>query len=280
MLLGTNKSIEDRILEALAERPGTPKALWIHINNPPAGGEPTSIQAVYKSLRQLLKDGVVVKARHKISLNEEWVHKLNHLFNKETSRLHLEEGETLIYKFKGLSELDKYWKHVVIGFIHTLKGPVFHSEPHEMWIHLEDRYQSQIEYIQSFAKHQRYCYLVFGGTTTMDTEYKRAYQNEYLNVDLQNKPTFIKRNQFVTIIGDTIITTIISAPLAEKIDKLYDSIQEKDPEFGNKLKEVFINPGPVKLRIERNKLKARKLRKQLSKNFYIPQELIGEYKLF
>ncbi len=276
MLLSSNKSIEDRIVEHLGHGPETPKKLWSQINTT----EPTSIQAVYKALKKLEKDEIVLKAKHKITLSEEWVEKVGRLLIKDTPYIQLEDGEVITYKFKGLSELDRHWKHVVKNFIKTLKGPVFHSEPHEMWIHIADRYESQIDYINSFAKDKRYCYLIFGGTTAMDKEYKRQHQNDFLSVNLEDKPTFIKRNEFLTIIEETIITTIINDELGSKIDALYDSTKDIDPNFGKRVEELFIHTGPVKLRIELNGNKARLLRKKLSKNFFIPQELIAEYNLF
>lgn len=276
MILGSNKSIEDQIVEHLGHKPESAKVLWAEINTK----EPTTIQAVYKALRKLLKDGVIVKAGSKISLNEEWIEKVGKLFANDTPAIQLEEGEAVTYKFKGLSELDRHWKHVVKNFIKTLHGPVFHSEPHEMWIHLADRYESQVEYITSFEKHKKYCFLVFGGTTAMDKEYKREYQNEYLQVDLVDNPIFIKRNHFVTIIADTIITTILTEELGQRIDRVYDTTSTLDPDFGTKIQAAFANAGPVKLRIERNLRKAKQIRKVLSKNFFIPQELIAQYNLF
>jgi hypothetical protein len=276
MLLGSNRSIEDQIVEHLGHKSGSAKVLWAEINE----REPTTIQAVYKAVRKLLKDGVLVKAGKKLSLSEEWLEKVGRLLSTDTPAIQLEDGEAVTYKFKGLSELDRHWKHVVKNFIKTLHGPVFHSEPHEMWIHLADRFESQTEYIKSFEREKKFCFLVFGGTTFMDKEYKRQYQNEYLSVDLLDHPTFIKRDQFVTIIADTIITTIISEELSERIDAIYGSTQTIDPDFGKKIEAAFAHAGSVKLRIERNKEKAKRMRKQLSKNFYIPKELIEEYDLF
>jgi hypothetical protein len=181
----------------------------------------------------------------------------------------LGDEESLTYKFKGLSELDRYWKHAVKNFIKNISGPVFHSEPHEMWIHLEDRYESQVAYIKSFEENKQHCYLVFGGKTFMDKEYKRQYQNNFLQVDLLDKPEFIKRNHFVTIVGDIIITTMIAEELAERIDAIYEQVVTVDPTFTSKIQTAFINPGPVKLKIERNEEKAERMRRRLSKNFYI-----------
>jgi hypothetical protein len=276
MILGSNKSIEDRIIEYLGHKSVSAKVLWLEIN----ALEPASVQAVYKSLHKLFKDGVVTKIGNKIQLNEEWIEKVAKLIKTDSPTVQLEDGEAVTYKFNGLSELDRHWKHVVKNFINNLHGPVFHSQPHEMWIHLADRFESQTEYIKSFEANKRHCFLVFGGTTAMDKEYKRAYQNEYLAVDLIDKPPYIKRNQHMTIIGDSIITTILSDSLSERIDAVYDSTNTVDPNFDKKILEAFSNPGKVMLRIEKNLLKAQKVRKQLSKNFYISQELINQYKLY
>jgi hypothetical protein len=127
---------------------------------------------------------------------------------------------------------------------------------------------------------KRHCYLVFGGTTFMDREYKREYQNEYLAVDLLDAPTFIKRNRYITIIGNIIITTVINEDLGEKIDAVYDSTTAQDLEFEKRIQHAFKDGGQVRLRIEKDVEKAKRMRKQLSKNFYIPKELIEKHNLF
>ncbi|PIP87389.1 hypothetical protein COW81_00375 [Candidatus Campbellbacteria bacterium CG22_combo_CG10-13_8_21_14_all_36_13] len=80
-------------------------------------------------------------------------------------------------------------------------------------------------------------------------------------------------------IGDFVVTTRITDDLAEKIDRLYKNVSEEDLAI-KKLQEIFKNPGPLSVKLENNPKKARALRKKLSKNFYIPKELIEKYDLF
>ena len=67
--------------------------------------------------------------------------------------------------------------------------------------------------------------------------------------------------------------------IADKIDKLYK--EEKDLEnFKKRFSEIEIENKNARLIVERNKKKAKMLRKKLSKNFYIPKDLIEKYDLF
>lgn len=276
MLLASNKSIEDKIIELLSSKPLISRDIWSEINS----RSPTTIQGVYKSIRRLLKDDIIVKAGGIISLNQEWVEKVGKLLNTKNLSMDLHEGESISYKFKGLSELDAYWKHTIKNFLKNLPGPIFHCEPHEIWIYLEDRFKSQTEYLRSFNENSRYGFLIFGSNTYKDREYKNKYQNNFVKIDLDERQSFVKRNRYTTIVGDVIVTTILTDSISKKIDTLYNSTLSIDNNFGEKIREILKQSGQVKLYIEKNSLKAKKIRKKLSKNFFISKEFADKFQLF
>ncbi len=276
MLLATNKSIEDKIIELLSKKPLSSRDIWYIINS----RSPVTVQGLYKSIRNLIKDGVIVKARGIVSINQEWIEKVNNLLNTKSFDLKLNEQESITYKFKSLSDLDTYWKHTVKNYIKDLSGPIFHCEPHEIWIHIEDRFESQIKYLNQFKENKRFGFLIFGSDTYMDKEYRNSYQNEYLRFDLNKNVPLIKRNQYITVIDNIIITTILDESTSKKIDDLYACTKSNDINFKNKLQNILENSRSVKLRIEKNIEKAKKIRKQLSKNFNISKKLVEEFNLF
>lgn len=275
MILGSRQTIEDKVIQMAANTSRTPKQLWAEINGT---GSPVTIQAVYKAIRNLLREGIVVKAGKKILLNQEWLEKVDQLFISPATFPALADGEAVTYKFNNLSNLDIFWKHTVIGTLREMEElPVFHFDPHEMWIYLSDRKESQEKYLTSFSEKKRFAYMTLGGLTALDKEYKAKYQNEFLEICLKKSD---KRNTHLTILGDIVVATTISDMLAEQVDKIYEAFPSADESFVSKLEEAFKDSGPAKIKIEKNKSKAKKLRKQLAKNFFVPKEIVKKFSLF
>jgi hypothetical protein len=277
MLLGSNQTIEERIISILAKESLSPQKLWLRVRE--QAGEVT-IQAVYKALRMLMAEGAVVRDMKKVALSEEWRGRLTELFSERRATFELAEGESVTYRFKDLASHDFFWKHTVSSFLKQEEAvPVFHYVPHEMWVHFPDREESQIKYLRSFEEKKRLGYLALGGETFMDKEYKRTYQSEFLSIDTYGPDKIFERNRHYSIIGDIIVTTSVSEELAGMVDLIYE---ESSPEsdFLKSIHEVFKTSGAGKIKIERNKAKAKKLRKRISKNFFIPQEVINKHSLF
>ena len=83
----------------------------------------------------------------------------------------------------------------------------------------------------------------------------------------------------MTVIDSYIITARISNKLASKIDNLYLE-NNTEIELKEKIHSLLIKPGKMTLSIENNQTKAKKLRKRMSKDFYVPRELIEKHDLF
>ena len=69
MLYSTNKTLEDRIVEILSHGNKTAKEL---LNEVELGGEDFTIQGVYKVIRKLSKDNIVLKHNRTYILGREW----------------------------------------------------------------------------------------------------------------------------------------------------------------------------------------------------------------
>lgn len=273
MIISNHESTEDVIVKILAHTTMEMKDLHSSLLK---SDRPITLQALYRSVNHLVASGVLVKRGLVYLVNKEWVHGVVDYFNRDTAP-QLSAGETVSYSFKSLSALDAYWKHTVLQ-LHAVLGdyPIFFYNTHVVWLHLSDRKESQTNYLNSFDHDKKYAYFVVGGSSPVDQEFKKFFNREYLRVELR-KIDSIKYDS-VTTHTDFIITVKFTKKTTALIEQVYSeskTMQELESLLNRRLK----NNLSVQLIIERNAKKAEKLRKVLSKNFYIPKEIKDEFKL-
>jgi DNA-binding Lrp family transcriptional regulator len=240
-------------------------------------GQTVTIQGVYKRIRQLISDGVVLKNKKTVAINSEWAENLQNLLDNVLHTPGLKTGESIIYSFKRLSPLDAYWKHVMAPLEISFAGyPIFLYNPYEIWIDLSDRKNSEVNYFQAFAKEQRYCFCSLGKQNYRNQAFKKEYQSKYLQVSVGDE-NFSDRD-YIAVIADYIITTKLTPALAKSINFIYASDNKNS--LSEKVEALFSGSTAIKLKIERNENKAKRFRKKISKDFYIPKEVSEKYNLF
>ncbi len=268
-----NNNIEEIAVLYFLEKEGTAKSLRSHLGNTDKG---VTIQGVYKALKKLTANGILIKKNKNFVVSREWAENLIQILGGKEKYIDLKQGESASFTFNSLTHLDAYWKHVLIALDEFGDFPAFFYNPHEIWTFLEDRQESQEKFLKSFNQEKRYGYLRLGDTSPIEKEYKKNFGGEFLQIDLSNKKIF---NDYVTVVQDYIVTTKISRKSMEKIDELFS----QDISFESikiRLRGIISEKQKVKLVIENNKDKAKKIRKRISENFYIPKELIKKYDLF
>ncbi len=269
-----NKGLEEMAVLYFLEAENTAKAFREHLKS---SGHPITIQGVYKALNKLVAEGVLVKNRMKFVVSREWVEHLIEKLGGTSADLEMSEGEITTHQFTSLNQLDAYWKHRISTLLAAFSNyPMFSYETHSIWVYLSDRKVSEENFFKSFEKNQRFAFFRVGGTTFGDKEYKRAYANEYLKIDTADKRIL---GNHMSIVEDYIITTKLEKDVENQIDAIFLD-KENEDEIQKSLETILGKKQKVKLSIERNKEKAKKYRKKISENFYVPQELIKKYDLF
>lgn len=275
MIYSSDIETDDLIIEALAT--GEMRVRDLHARIEPI--HEVTIQAIYNALNQLIEAGVVWKTGVRVGLSKEWAQKVGEKLLGASTTPALKNGESITYSFISLDELDKYWKHLTL----SIRGvdpeyPVYFVEPHEIWVYLSGRSKSQQEYLESFSKKGHYAFMTLGSETFHDIDYRKKFMSDYLQIELRPDAP-IERNVHTTIIDDYIVSTILKDSSSQKIDECYSDYKNK-AQLEDKLAQIFSEPQQTKIRLIKNKERARRLRKKLSKPFYIPKELKEKYDLF
>lgn len=263
MLYSNESNLEDQIVELTVNSRNTIKSLHLRLNKENS----LSLRAVYKAVNKLVGAGVLIKVGKQILIDHEWTKGVEDMLVSASAAPTLSSGERAVYTFISIEHLDSFWKTIILPLEQSVSArEILFYNPHNFWAYLPARKESEDAYYRHFSETGRYGFFTVGGNSRADTEFKREYQNEHLQIDLRNI-SFFRRTDHITIINSMIITVRLAKGISERIDKLYASgknIKDILPEIIN----ICSKPGKIRFLLENNQTKANKLKKVLAKNFY------------
>src|SRR5262245_35928335 len=143
MLLSTRQSLADILVSILAEQSSSDVRRLHH--EVASRHRHFSLPAVYKELRNLQEQGVVVRRKKELSLNMTWILNLIDLADRmydthvespvPANVLPLETGKTT-FRFSNLARVDDFWMHAAILMLqHSQRKTMFQWFPHP-WFNL------------------------------------------------------------------------------------------------------------------------------------------------
>lgn len=237
-------------------------------------------QGVYKSLSYLIDKEIINKNKKSLSLNNIWIEKLRSFSEKVSENyslkdfddyLLLDDKEKITYNFKNAVKLDNQWLHFVLIISKRLKNkPVFIWNPHHWFI--LGRSESEKTFFSWFNKEKRDVFVTIGDNTELDKFTMREIKTDNVHVNLDSNFSF-SNSEYITVIGDYILTTKYSEDFNKKIDEFFDIRKEVNLESKSELFNIIKKPQKTKIILERNKKKAIKYSKIMSKDFYLNEEI-------
>lgn len=275
MLFSKKEDLVDLIIKNLIHEGKTAKKLLGDISDQ---DQDYTIQAIYVVLRELVQSEVLIKTGFYYNINEEWKNNIMKEFSSLENN-EIADGEKQIFVLNSLSHQDLQWKNSILP-LHNLypEDPIFFYNYHYVWIHLgQTREQSELDYYKSFLDQKRYAFSLVGSQSPLEIETKKMIENDYVRVFIDDKP--IHSTGYITIINDYIITTYLPKKTLAEISNSYKK-SKTITELRRHLQDLDFRSGKLKIIIERSREKAKKLRKKMSKDFYIPKELREKFDLF
>ncbi len=263
MLYSAKEKLEDILVRLLLRSPAHMKSLHKRVREE---GRVVSLRAIYKAVDSLLGEGVFMKVGKNVWISQEWVRKLREHLSAPLPALGL--GEKISYTFTSIEHLDAFWKTIALQLEEYERDEqIFFYNSHNFWAYIPQRKASEDAYYEHFTTERKHAYFTVGGVSHADRDFKRKYQNEYLQIDTRAHAG-IGRRDHITILGDFIITVQLSNELTKRIDALYEGGQSVET-FLPLVIEVCAMYGKTKFVFENNARKAKNLRQKLSPSFYI-----------
>ncbi len=270
MFLNSKPNVSEVIINALAD--GELDSLFL-LEKAQAKMSVTK-QGFYRALRELLKQEVVTKNKQLVFLSPLWVNKvyrftskLNKTSIKQGSEtlLHLEEGDTMVFRFKSIVDLYLLWNHYFFIFCQETEGPVVFFNSHNFWALIRSDIENEMyAWIKS---HKKEAYSVIGYGTPLDRTTSDYLKKDYgIRLSYEDKPS-IKETEFPAVFGDYVMSTVLDATTVMAINALYKKYTKWEPVIQVELQEIISRMRRSKVVIERNKKKAEQLRKKLMKYF-------------
>ncbi|OGI82823.1 hypothetical protein A3B93_00255 [Candidatus Nomurabacteria bacterium RIFCSPHIGHO2_02_FULL_42_24] len=269
------QKIEDLILGVLSNGAENTKSLIEKIK---LLRKNTSKQAIYKSLKNLKENEVIIHSKEQVALSSVWLKRLSDFVEKTRLKyqtenspsvnfIGLKQGEKISYTFKNFEATDMFWAHAfdVLSDITPLTSPIFLYNPHE-WFLLA-RTESETYLFNRLAKIGKKLFLLAGNKTALDLYVSKYFDGKITNYFTTDTKIFQKQNYYVNIFDDFLIEVWLDPKVSEAIDQFYKNIKDFDGAAKKKLLEIIKQTGRNKLVINRNKRKADKIRNKISKFF-------------
>ncbi len=269
--------IEDLILEILSNGSVDTKTLiekikLVRLN--------TSKQAVYKILKVLKENEIIIQNREEIAISSVWLKKLVDFVEKsrlsyktennlDINFVNLKQGEKVSYSFKNFEIADMFWAHVfdILLDITPFSFPIFIYNPHE-WPLLA-RTQSETYLLNRLQNISKKLFLLVGNRTQLDIDVGKYFDGEVTNYFASNETVFPKSNYYVNVFDDFLIEVWLDPKISADLDLFYKENKVLDENSKNKILEIIKQKGRNKLVITRNKRKADTIRRVFSKFFVI-----------
>ncbi|OGI84031.1 hypothetical protein A2997_00520 [Candidatus Nomurabacteria bacterium RIFCSPLOWO2_01_FULL_36_10b] len=274
------KKIEDIIIDILSSGPENTLILIEKIRGI---RHTTTKQAVYKVLRGLRDNEVIVQRREEVMISNVWLGKISDFI--ETTQMHylssaqlshqrpdsnflsLKEKEKISYTFKTFETTDIFWAHAfnILTTVSSSLFPVGLYNPHEWFI--LTRPESELFIFDNMKKENKSIMILAGGTTPLDIFVKKYFDATHKRYFACPDKLFPKRNYYVNVFDDFIIEVWLDHKISERIDNFYNTTTTFNDIEREKLLDITRAKGRNKLVISRNKAKADKLRKVFKKYF-------------
>ncbi len=243
-------------------------------------GKQTTKQGFYAALRKLKKEDIVITYKKKASLNTTWLKDMQEKFtitqasytsgNTASDFLSLEDKESVTYNFSTIKNMDTFWGHTWNILTSTIPNtePLYIYDPH-YWFYIA-RQQLERKFQKEITENKRQYLMTVAGKTALDKIIKKDFNNSYLQYNLGE--IFTNKNYYVTIIGDYIAEAYLDPKVSEKIRAIFEQNTAITPQVVSQLQEILEMKVKSKIKISRNKARSDKLKRKLSKNFYIMRE--------
>ncbi len=279
MLFTSPDSVEEYIITILGSGSIKTTELIDKINTIRPG---TTKQAVYFALRDLRKAEVVVSHGMKSTLNIRWLNNLEGYLNIAKEKYYtgqtetgsfqnIKDGERIEYYFHNLLETDAFWWQALYQFIifSQTNEPAYLYNPHE-WF-LIARRESDLEVIETVVKKGKQLLLTTGGTTVLDKYIANDFDGNNSQYYMSTQPLFKKNNYYLNIVDDFLIEVWIDKNLADKVEVIYNTTTQYSEEVQKQLESLIHQKSKGRLVISKSYKKTQRIKKMLSKHFYIKQ---------
>lgn len=240
-----------------------------------------TVQAVYKVLRQLRMEEVIIVHKHHVSLSHVWLLKEQEKFQFASDAYahaplieRLQKGEVTkaSFSFKTLNEIDLFWTYTYIQIGEHVPShiPTYSIQPHDWYYYA--RLDTDAYWVKKHTESGRLSRTLLTHSTELDrlvTRERKKKVGELFQYTLGENPLGQSNDRYYNLLGEYIFTVTLDPHIAEKLEALIES--EKRIPLSAKglvtMSEIGIQKGIFKYTIERSSNRAKEMERKIKKYF-------------
>lgn len=281
MIFGKLTSLREAIVVLLATREQA-NAKWLHerLNKDLKG---CSQVAIYKELNRLQDEGVISKAGKDYRLKLTWVINAAGFFNemfiyhcRQSTHPNLipAEGESIAWYFYDLGKVDDLWEQLLFSLFLQSKEQILLSWMPHPWYHITDDDKQHL-YENAMKLINVKIYRIIGGSTYLDRKSIEAWKEPVHAVSFAKSPFAGDNQNYIDVIGDYVITIKLDEKTTNLLEEYYDSISDEEVLSAADSDLLLSNKMRIKVKIQHNVRKARRLQKMFRDFWGLPNYRSG-----
>jgi len=234
----------------------------------------TTKQGVYKILRHLLGQEIIVKENGFFILNKLWLSRIKEFATNSEDAIGLRlpfsspsSNRKKVIIFKDAEALDIYWGHLYLTLTQAFKdSPIFFFN-HHSWSIYERAHSEKYLYESSLKKSQKVL-ITLGSNTQMAQKFKKQFSKNNIQITIDEHFSMPKTDH-ICVIGDYCILTRYDNKAMAQINSLFNNSGSlNEPEI-KELHKILMDCKKPKIIISKNSRLANIWKRRLAKNFII-----------
>lgn len=268
--------LQSSLLEVLARSPSTSAASLRKALKKQTGLSP-SVATLYRLLKELENEQVIVRSYGRIQLNSVWVSHIARFVenarsvqkNNATGRQELQnlrDKERMSLVADSLQDLDPAWNHALVELARIESNRTWYMYNSHPWYSLGMRSTEQRLY-EGLMNEGIRSYMVYGSNTFLDEYGARAIRAKGMTSVCTNRSPLPHDGYALWLCGDYVVDCVIPEAISAYFSfffKTVKSIEQFDPAL---FADVFRMRAKCTLHIRKDVAEAKRLRRMLSAFF-------------
>jgi hypothetical protein len=269
------KRVKDIIISVLIdEYPLTAKRIFNILNK--RYGISITFQAVNKSIKILISQGVLQKRGRDLSINKKWVFELRDFVETLQDKCFSERalpskigevGDTRIYRFNNLLDQDKFWCKLNEKWIleknEKDKRPTTWWGSHCWWV--VGQLDNEDRLVQQMIKYKTHTYWLCKGNTFLDKLASKYYVGKYLHYKSGDKDS--DPSIYIMAMGDYVFESKYPPNILKKLEQFYRKVRKAEDMNLNKIMRILRQKADIKMTVMNNEILANQLRENILSRF-------------
>lgn len=236
--------------------------------------EKVTLQAVYKELRKLAKDEVVLDTQKKLSLTLTYIEHEHKRWRRVLERytdhvsiddfLQLPKGKSLSFVFSDIAALDLFWTQafIILERILPEEASTYSVVAHDWFSYA--RPATDDIWTQKHTRTQR---MVITHPAEVDWQVARMRRKQGYEFTGNENPFKLNEAQYVTLVSDWVFEVEFDKAVAKVLNEYIRSLKSVDQVNPVRMNELMKMKGNFKLKLSNNPKKAREMVGKVKKYF-------------